>query len=207
VRELTSSRRPSNKFSGLGTNRPLFWIFEITTPVRSLRAGDFFAQKEVAMTADTYRDVSEIRDVAERFERCDFALAEFTHARHLTVACWYLCSYSREDALERMRRGLQTFIAHHGKHGYHETITRFWMELLAHYLNQCPQSEALTGKMNGALQQFASKDVLFAYYSRDRVMSDEARASWIEPDLRPIGSNEVSTLEFRCILENSIEQS
>jgi hypothetical protein len=172
-----------------------------------LRAGDFFAQKEVAMTADTYRDVSEIRDVAERFERCDFALAEFTHARHLTVACWYLCSYSREDALERMRRGLQTFIAHHGKHGYHETITRFWMELLAHYLNQCPQSEALTGKMNGALQQFASKDVLFAYYSRDRVMSDEARASWIEPDLRPIGSNEVSTLEFRCILENSIEQS
>ena len=159
------------------------------------------------MTADTYRDVSEIRDVVERFERCDFTLAELTHARHLTVACWYLCSFSREDALERMRRGLQGFIAHHGKQGYHETITRFWMELLANYLNQCPQSETLTGKVNGALQQFASKDVLFAYYSRDRVMSDAARASWIEPDLQPVGSNEVSTLEFRSVLEDLTEQS
>ncbi len=73
-----------------------------------------------------------------RFERCDFALAEFTHARHLTVACWYLCALSREDALGRMQRGLQSFIAHHGKQGYHETITRFWMELLADYLCQLP---------------------------------------------------------------------
>ena len=78
--------------------------------------------------------------MVETFERCDFALAEFTHARHLTVACWYLCAFSREAALEHMRRGLQNFIAHHGKQGYHETITRFWMELLANYLYQCPQA-------------------------------------------------------------------
>jgi hypothetical protein len=175
--------------------------------VRSLRAGDFFAQKESAMTEDAYRDESEIRDVVERFERCDLALAEFTHARHLTVACWYLGTLAREDALERMRRGLQNFIAHHGKQGYQETITRFWMKLLADYLGQCPQAATLTSKVNGALQQFASKDVLFAYYSRDRVMSDVARASWVEPDLRPIGSDGVSTLEFQCILEVLTEQS
>jgi hypothetical protein len=176
--------------------------------VRSLRAGDFFAQKEVAMTADTYRDVSEIRNVAERFERCDFALAEFTHARHLTVACWYLCSYSREDALERMRRGLQTFIAHHGKHGYHETITRFWMEFLANHLSQCPQDATLTSKVNGVLRQFASKDVLFSYYSRDRVMSDAARTAWTEPDLRPIADSDGASMhEFRQILEALAEQS
>ena len=52
------------------------------------------------MTEVQYRDVREIRDVVERFERCDFALAEFTHARHLTVACWYLSAFSREDALD-----------------------------------------------------------------------------------------------------------
>jgi len=160
------------------------------------------------MAADTDRDVSEIRDVVERFERCDFALAEFTHARHLTVACWYLCSFSREDALERMRRGLQNFIAHHGKQGYHETITRFWMELLANYLSQFPQSETLTGKVNGALQQFASKDRLFDYYSRDRVMSDAARMAWIEPDLRPIADSDGASMqEFRQTLEALTEQS
>ena len=57
------------------------------------------------MTWITYRDENEIRRVVERFERCDFALPEFTHARHLTVACWYLCTLSREEAMERMRRG------------------------------------------------------------------------------------------------------
>ena len=160
------------------------------------------------MTDIAYRDVSEIRDVVERFEGCDFALAEFTHALHLTVACWYLSTFSREDALERMRSGLQSFIAHHGKQGYHETITRFWMELLANYLCQCAQSATLTSKVNRALQQFASKDVLFSYYSRDRVMSDAARASWIEPDLRPIAdSGDASKQEFLQILEVLAEQS
>jgi hypothetical protein len=154
------------------------------------------------MTEVQYRDVREIRDVVETFERCDFALAEFTHARHLTVACWCLCTFSREAALEHMRRGLQNFIAHHRKEGYHETITRFWMDLLANYLYQCPQAATLTSKVNGALQQFASKDVLFSYYSRDRVMSDAARAAWIEPDLRPIAdSGEASESEFRHIPE------
>jgi hypothetical protein len=159
------------------------------------------------MTDVTYRDGSEIRDVVERFERCDFALAEFTHVRHLTVACWYLSTFSREEALERMRRGLQNFIAHHDKHGYHETITRFWMELLANYLCQCPEATTLTKKVNGALQQFASKDVLFSYYSRDRVISDAASAAWIEPDLRPIGSDGASKPEFRHILETLAEPS
>jgi hypothetical protein len=159
------------------------------------------------MTEDAYRDEGEIRDVVERFERCDIALAEFTHARHLTVACLYLCAFSREDALERLRRRLQNFIAHHGKQGYHETITRFWMELLANYLYQCSHAATLTSKVNGALRQFASKDVLFSYYSRDRVMSDAARASWIEPDLRQIGPDRGSTLEFRCILEALTQQS
>jgi hypothetical protein len=159
------------------------------------------------MTDTPYRDENEIRDVVAKFERCDFALAEFTHARHLTVACWYLSTLQSEQALERMRRGLQAFIAHHGKQGYHETITRFWMELLANYLRHCPPTTSLPGKVNGALQQFASKDVLFSYYSRDRVMSDAARASWIEPDLRPISSGGSSTLEFGRILEVLTEQS
>jgi hypothetical protein len=113
-----------------------------------------------------------------------------------------------EQALERMRRGLQSFIAHHGKQGYHETITRFWMELLANYLRLCPPAASLLSKVNGALQQFASKEVLFSYYSRDRVMSDAARTAWTEPDLRPIADSDGASMhEFRQILEALAEQS
>jgi hypothetical protein len=137
----------------------------------------------------TYADESEIREVVEKFERCELALAEFTHARHLTVACWYLCTLPRHQALLRMRCGLQRFIDHHQKHGYHETITRFWMELLCNYLCQSRGGATITGKVNDAVERFASKDVLYSYYTRERVMSDAARAAWIEPDLRTIADN------------------
>ena len=152
------------------------------------------------MTGITYRDENEIQSVVERFERCEFALPEFTHARHLTVACWYLCTLSREESMEQMRRGLQAFIAHHGKQGYHETITRFWMEILADDLGRCARYATVPERINAALQRHNNKDVLYSYYSRDRVMSDEARSGWVEPDLRPISSAAIGAPEFQRIL-------
>jgi len=150
----------------------------------------------------TYAAEAEIREVVEKFEGCELALEEFTHARHLTVACWYLCTLPRHDALRRMRRGLQRFIAHHQKQGYHETITRFWMELLCNYLCQSPRGATITGKVNGAVERFASKDVLYSYYTRELVTSDAARAEWVEPDLRTIaGNNSAVTPEFFRHLE------
>lgn len=138
------------------------------------------------MTEVVYQDESAIRTVVERFESCDYALDEFTHARHLTVACWCLCTMPPEVALTRMRAGLMQFIAHHGKHGYHETITRFWMELLGDFLGGLPSGTSLVQKTNRAVQRFGSKDLLFAYYTRERVMSDTARREWVQPDLRSI---------------------
>jgi len=153
------------------------------------------------MAEVTYRNESELRDVVERFEHCAFALSEFTHARHLTVACLYLFTLSYEEALGRMRSGLQRFVAHHGRQGYHETITRFWMELLGNHLRQCPK-EPLVTKVNAALQRFASKHVLYDYYSRELVMSDAAKAGWVEPDLRPIAdSHSAAQPEFDRVLD------
>ena len=143
----------------------------------------------------TYADECEIREVVEKFERCELALEEFTHARHLTVACWYLCTLPRHQALGRMRYALQGFIAHHQKQGYHETITRFWIELLCNHLCQPSEESTITSKVNGAVERFASKDVLYSYYTRDRVMSDAARAEWIEPDLRTIAENGTAVTE------------
>jgi hypothetical protein len=150
-----------------------------------------------------YQDDREIVEVTTRFEQCEFPPEEFTHARHLTVACWYLCTLPPDKALSRMRDGLQRFITHHQKQGYHETITRFWMELLEHYLRKFPSDTTLVSKVNQAIERFASKDVLFSYYTRECVMSDAARAAWITPDLRPIADTHPAVLktEFLCILE------
>ena len=140
------------------------------------------------MERPVYRSDSEIREVVEKFESCSFALQEFTHARHLTVACWYLSTMPPEQALARMRAGLQRFLAHHGRHGFHETITRFWMELLGEYFRRMPAEMSVLAKINGAVAAHGDKEILFAYYSRDRVMSEEARSVWMEPDIVPVSS-------------------
>ena len=136
-----------------------------------------------------YESENEIREVVERFETCVYAAEEFTHARHLTVACWYLSTLSPDAALARMRDGLLRFTAHHGKHGYHETLTRFWMLLLEESLAGQPLGTPLTEKVNNAVKCFESKEVAFEYYSRERVLSEAARREWVEPDLRalPVG--------------------
>jgi hypothetical protein len=135
------------------------------------------------MEIPVYREESEIREVIAKFENLELALQEFTHARHLTVASWYLCTLTREDALVRMRTGLQRFIAHHSRQGYHETITRFWMELLGEFLRSLPEEMSQVERINRAVEAYGDKEILFRYYSREFVMSDVARRAWVEPDV------------------------
>ncbi len=127
-----------------------------------------------------------IRELVQKFEACQYAPEEFTHMHHLTVACWYLCTLDRPEAFVRMRSGLNRFLAHHGKQGYHETITRFWMELLAVYLENLPAEMSLVSKVNSAVKRYRSKELLFSFYTRERVMSDAAKQGWIAPDLQAI---------------------
>jgi hypothetical protein len=131
---------------------------------------------------------AEIANTVQKFEACAFRLEEFTHARHITVACWYLATLPYEAALARMRSGLQRFIQHHGKDGYHETITRFWMILLDQALRTAPEEWGLTARLAHVVAQYPDKNVLFRYYTRERVLSEEARKGWIEPDLQTLGS-------------------
>ena len=147
------------------------------------------------MELPKYREESEVRQVVTKFENCEYPLEDFTHARHVTVACWYLCTMSPEEAVGQMRVALQRFISHHGRQGYHETITRFWMELLGEYLRGLPEGLGAIEKINRAVEAHGEKDLLFRFYSRERVMSDAARKEWIKPDARtwePVGGEGMS---------------
>lgn len=152
------------------------------------------------MAGEIYRDEAEIREVVRKFEQCEYGLTEFTHLRHVTVACWYLCTTetrtgvantldNSSEALKRMRTGLERFIAHHGKQGYHETITRFWIELLDSYLRKFAADTPIATKVNRTVECYGNKEILYSYYTRDRVISEEAKREWIEPDLQLIGSD------------------
>jgi len=133
-----------------------------------------------------YRDQSVVKAIVDRFECGDFKIEEFTHALHVTVAAWYLCEVTADEGLVRMRAGLRRFIEHHGKQGYHETITRFWMELIGSCLSQMPGETSITRRVNQVVERYGSKEVLFEYYTREHVMSDLAKKEWVEPDLKAI---------------------
>ena len=71
--------------------------------------------------------------------------------------------------------------------GYHETITAAYLTLLSRFLGRRQDSETLGDFVTRLLEgPLAAKDVLLVFYSRERLMSVEARAAWVEPDLAPL---------------------
>ena len=100
--------------------------------------------------------------------------AQWTHAAHLRVAAMHLARYSLDEAHLLMRVGIIRLNAAHGlvetaTRGYHETLTRVWLMLVA----------------SG---QSIDRDAPLRYYSRERLFSLEARTRFIEPDVTPLPS-------------------
>jgi adenylate kinase family enzyme len=136
-----------------------------------------------------------------KFEACAIPAKSWTHAAHLSVGLWHVEHYGREKALLRLRDGIRRLNESHGgvnsaTHGYHETITAAYVELLAQFLkrreNGESSGEAVARLLGGPL---AARDVLRAFYSRERLTSVEARATWVEPD--------VATLDLSAVLDTT----
>jgi hypothetical protein len=125
-------------------------------------------------------------ELTRALERCEIANEDFHHASHLHVAWVYLSeSSSVNEAAGKMRETLRRFASSAGKlEKYHETITLFWVHLLAR------EDAAATGKtleeIVHANPRLLEKDFPLAYYSAERLFSDSARASWVVPDLKPL---------------------
>jgi adenylate kinase family enzyme len=131
-------------------------------------------------------------DLAGRFQRCAVPAKEWTHAAHLVVGLWHVHRYGAMDALARLRAGIRRLNESHGgvnstTNGYHETITAAYVQLLAQYLDRCGTDMPLEMRALDLLAgPLAARDVLFTFYSHDRLMSTTARLEWLEPDRAPI---------------------
>ena len=139
-----------------------------------------------------FRSDAEIELLVRRFEDCTIAPAEFTHRAHLAVALWYLAHAPQDAAATLMRAGLLRFIAHNGvaPQKYNETITLFWLKLVAHFLDQADGDRPLPELANELLARFGDAQLLFEHYSRELIQTDAARSAWVEPDLQPLGLSE-----------------
>jgi hypothetical protein len=110
--------------------------------------------------------------------------AQWTHAAHLRIAWLHLARHELDEAHLRMRIGIIRLNAAHGlvetaERGYHETLTRIWLVLVAEVRRRAPgpDSSSLLG------QPGLEREAPLAYYSRARLFSVAARARFVPPDL------------------------
>jgi hypothetical protein len=136
-----------------------------------------------------FRSAAELETLVRRFEACTLAPAEFTHRAHLAVALWYLAHAAQTEAAAQMRAGLLRFIAHNHvePQKYNETITLFWLKLVAHFRAHAGAARPLAEVANELLARFGDAQLLYKHYSRALLKTQAAKATWVGPDLRPLG--------------------
>jgi len=125
------------------------------------------------------------------FESCTLDKSEWTHGAHVAAAAWYLHVSSYDTVLPLIRTRIRAFNESVGGQntptsGYHETLTRFWLRIVAHLLlTHQPATRFEAAQL--AVATYGEQRALHnAWYSGDVVKDTAARLNWREPDLQPL---------------------
>lgn len=130
----------------------------------------------------------EIAAFVSAFEAGTLPKECWTHAAHILSGAWYVHALGPEAALAEMRQRIRAYNEAVGTQntdtsGYHETITVFWIRVLAAELARRPDATR-AAFVTEAVEHFGrQRDILTRYYSFNVVKSTEARRVWVEPDL------------------------
>lgn len=127
------------------------------------------------------------RRFRERFEAGAVLPAEFDHRAHVRLAYIHLAESDADGAYLSLREALHGFLAHHGidRAKYHDTLTRAWVMAVRHFMDRTDDAASADHFIEQNPTLLDSK-IMLTHYSADLLFSDEARASFVEPDLDPI---------------------
>jgi hypothetical protein len=116
----------------------------------------------------------------------------WTHAAHLSVGAWHVHHLGEQLALDTLRLGIRKLNTAQGTKntstsGYHETITAAYVRLIAAFLGTFADEVPLEQRVSALLASpLAEPTALFRFWSKSLLMSAEARAAWVAPDLMPL---------------------
>jgi hypothetical protein len=131
---------------------------------------------------------TEIEAMIRCFEDGSLPKSEWTHARHLVMALWYIRRHDRGVATRLIRDGIQRYNETHGNPtGYHETITKAWIAVIEGFLSRRAPILRDSVLADELLKECGGKDYLLRFYTKERLFSDQARSGWVDPDLAQIG--------------------
>ncbi|HEX6521904.1 MAG TPA: hypothetical protein VF070_18140 [Streptosporangiaceae bacterium] len=126
---------------------------------------------------------------------------EFRHRQHIHLAFWAVRRYGMPAATDRVCDWIRHLAAYQrAPQKYHHTVSRAWMELVAHHVAEDGLSRIAAGARptgsaeppSGDFDAFAGrhpalldKRLLSRHYRSATLASTPARQSWVEPDLAP----------------------
>ncbi len=127
------------------------------------------------------------------FETLTLPAEAWTHRAHLRVACAYLKAFGLEEALRRFGATLPRFNAEVLRiedaltRGYHQTITVAWFRILDSALRH-HEAYSTSDAFLDANPHLLQRTLLRCFYSKERLVTWEAKRSFVEPDLASLPS-------------------
>lgn len=139
--------------------------------------------------------------IVDGFKAKTLPVARWTHQAHLAVGLWHVRRYGEEEAKALLRAGISTYNESSGTpntdtRGYHETVTMYYVWAAARFL-ETTKSHRLVDLVNQfAAGRYGSKEGIFAFWSKDLLLSTPARRGWVEPDLQPLSVDALLAAEL-----------
>ena len=132
---------------------------------------------------------AEIVHLGERFLARALPKEEWTHEAHLATTTWLLLKRPDIDLDKELPDLIRRYNESVGgvnsdSEGYHETITRAFLAGVRLFLSEAGSAEPLHELVNELLMSpMGRRDWPLRFYSRDRILSVEARRTFVPPDL------------------------
>jgi hypothetical protein len=109
----------------------------------------------------------------------------FGHRQHVHLTWLAVRRYGIDAAITLVSDGIRRTARYAGApQKYHATVSRAWVELVAHHLGASNDDTFDTfADRHPAL---LNKRLLTHYYQPSTLATIEARSGWVEPDLKPL---------------------
>lgn len=146
------------------------------------------------MLSDSTYPLAASAQLVADFENCRLAGSAWTHQAHLISGLAMLARFGPQQALPEMRRRITAFnlsvgVENTDTRGYHETLTVFWLWAIwtSRGRDEKPirfDQESLDQLLSDA--SLIDRNRWAPHYSKERILSVEARRAYLSPDLQPM---------------------
>jgi hypothetical protein len=123
---------------------------------------------------------------------CTLPREEWTHEAHLAATTYLLLKHPEIDLDAELPGLIRRFNESVGgvnsdTEGYHDTITRAYLRGIRLFLGAADASRPAHDLVNELLMSpMGRRDWPLRFWSKERLMSVEARRGWVEPDVAPM---------------------